>query len=44
MIPFRQFTAADDQGASYQMSYICNGSWPLEWILRLYPDPPRDLR
>jgi hypothetical protein len=44
MIPFRQFTAADDQGASYQMSYIGNGSWPLEWTLTLHPDPPRDLR
>jgi hypothetical protein len=43
MIPFLQFTAADDQGASYQMSYIGSGSWPLEWTLRLYPDPPRDL-
>ncbi len=44
MIPFRQFTATDDQGASYQMSYIGNGSWPREWTLQLYPGPPRDLR
>jgi hypothetical protein len=43
MIPFRQFAAADDQGATYQMSYHGNGSWPREWTLRLYPDPPRDL-
>jgi hypothetical protein len=43
MIPFSQFTATDDQGASYQMSYHGNGSWPREWTLRLYPDPPRDL-
>jgi hypothetical protein len=43
MIPFRQFTATDDHGASYQMSYNGNGSWPREWTLRLYPDPPRDL-
>jgi hypothetical protein len=43
MIPFRQFTATDDRGASYQMSYNGNGSWPREWTLRLYPDPPRDL-
>ena len=44
MIPFRQFTATDEQGASYQMSYIGNGSWPCEWTLQLYPTPPRDLR
>jgi hypothetical protein len=25
------------------MSYHGNGSWPREWTLRLYPDPPRDL-
>src|SRR5260370_1706 len=44
MIRSRQFTATDDQGASYQMSYIGNGSWPREWTLQLYPGPPRDLR
>ena len=44
MIPFRQFTATDDQGASYQMSYHGNGSWPREWTLRLYPSPPCDRR
>jgi hypothetical protein len=43
MIPFRQFTATDDRGAGYQMSCHGNGSWPGEWTLRLYPDPPRDL-
>ena len=43
MIPYRQFTAADDRGASYQMSYQGNGSRPGEWTVRLYPDPPRDL-
>ena len=43
MIPHRQFTATDDRGASYQVSYQGNGSWPGEWTLRLYPDPPRDL-
>ena len=43
MIPHRQFTATDDRGTSYQVSYQGNGSWPGEWTLRLYPDPPRDL-
>jgi len=42
-IPFRQFTATDDLGASYQMSYIGTGRPPGEWTLRLYPEPPRDL-
>ena len=38
-----QFTATDDRGASYQMSYHGNSIRPGEWTLRLYPDPPRDL-
>jgi hypothetical protein len=42
-IPYRQFTAADDRGTSYQLSYHGNNTWPGEWTLRLYPDPPRDL-
>ena len=25
------------------MNYHGNGSWPGEWTLRLYPNPPRDL-
>jgi hypothetical protein len=43
MIPYRQFTAADDRGTGYQMSYHGNNSRPGEWTLRLHPDPPRDL-
>jgi hypothetical protein len=43
MIPYSQFTATDDGGGSYQMSYYGNASRPGEWILRLHPDPPRDL-
>ena len=43
MIPYPRFTATDDRGASYQMSYHGNSSRPGEWILRLHPDPPRDL-
>jgi hypothetical protein len=43
IIPFRQFTATDDRGASYRMGYIGTGRPPGEWILRLYPHPPRDL-
>jgi hypothetical protein len=43
MIPYRQFTAADDRGTGYQMSYHGNSSRPGEWTLRLHPDPPRDL-
>ena len=43
IIPFRQFTATDDRGASYRMSYIGTGRRPGEWTLRLYPHPPRDL-
>ena len=43
VIPFRQFTATDDRGASYRMGYIGTGRPLGEWILRLYPHPPRDL-
>ncbi len=43
MIPYRQFTAVDDRGTGYQMSYHGNSSRPGEWTLRLHPDPPRDL-
>ena len=44
MIPYRQFTAAGNQGASYQASYNGSGRRPGVWTLRLYPPPPRDLR
>jgi hypothetical protein len=43
IIPWPQFTAADEQGTNYQMSYRGNSSRPGEGTLRLYPDPPRDL-
>jgi hypothetical protein len=43
MIPYRQFTAADDPGTGYQMSYHGNSSRPGESTLRLHPDPPLDL-
>jgi hypothetical protein len=43
MVPYSQFTATDDHGASYQVSYHGNASRPGEWVLRLYPDPPRGL-
>jgi hypothetical protein len=43
MIPYRQFTAVDDRGTGYQMSYHGNSNRPGEWTLRLHPDPPLDL-
>ena len=42
--PFRRFSATDDRGTSYQMTYRGNGSHLGEWTLTLHPDPPRDLR
>jgi hypothetical protein len=38
-LPFHQFTAADEQGASYQMGTHCSGGGPRDWALRLHPDP-----
>jgi hypothetical protein len=43
MIPYRQFSAADERQTNYQMNYHGNGGRPGQWILRLWPDPPRNL-
>ena len=44
-ISFSPFTATDDQGRSYGMGLHGSGpGGPGGWILRLHPDPPRDLR
>src|SRR5260370_38868138 len=44
-ISFSPFAATDDQGASYGMGLHGSGpGGPGGWILRLHPDPPRDLR
>jgi hypothetical protein len=42
---FNGFGATDDQGNSYGIGLHGSGiSGPGEWILRLHPDPPRELR
>lgn len=44
-VSFLDFSAMDDRGNSYGMGLHGSGvSGPGEWILRLHPDPPRDLR
>lgn len=37
IIPWRQITATDDRGTSYQMSYLGTGNPPGEWALRSGP-------
>jgi hypothetical protein len=44
MLPFHQFTATDDRGIIYQMGTHCSGGGPRDWVLRLHPEPPPDLR
>ncbi len=42
---FLDFAATDDRGNSYSMGLHGSGvSGPGEWVLRLHPDPPPDLR
>ncbi len=44
-VSFLDFSATDDRGNGYGMGLHGSGvSGPGEWILRLHPDPPRDLR
>jgi len=44
-ISLSPFTATDDYGGSYGMGLHGSGpGGPGGWILRLHPDPPRDLR
>ena len=44
VLSFLGFSGTDDRGNSYRTGLEGNGESPGEWILKLHPDPPRDLR